>query len=92
MQELATQHHHVVQLLGAYAVGACEPEEVKAVEHHLVRCPTCSSEAQALSEVAAWLAVPPVPVTPPSSSLRARILHLAQTAHPAQVSHSPAAG
>jgi uncharacterized protein (TIGR03083 family) len=45
----------VEELLGAYALDACEPREVEAIEAVLSRRPDLAAEAARLSRVAAWL-------------------------------------
>jgi uncharacterized protein (TIGR03083 family) len=42
-------------LLGAYALDACDPDEVVAIEAVLARRPDLAAEARRLIEVAAWL-------------------------------------
>jgi anti-sigma factor RsiW len=51
------EHDRVVDLLGAYALDAVEPDENALVEEHLARCPRCSAELDELRQVAADLAV-----------------------------------
>lgn len=45
----------VESLLGAYALDACEPDEVAAIEVVLARRPDLAAEARHLVEVAAWV-------------------------------------
>jgi uncharacterized protein (TIGR03083 family) len=45
----------VEELLGAYALDACDPEETLAVEAVLTRRPDLAEEAQRLSRAAAWV-------------------------------------
>ena len=45
----------VEELLGAYALDACEPEEVAAIEAVLARRPDLADEAARLAQVAAWI-------------------------------------
>jgi uncharacterized protein (TIGR03083 family) len=45
----------VEELLGAYALDACEPGEVELVEATLARRPDLAREAEMLTRVAAWL-------------------------------------
>jgi uncharacterized protein (TIGR03083 family) len=49
------RHETVVDLIGAWALDACSPEEDDLVRAHLDRCPACAREAHALREVAAVL-------------------------------------
>lgn len=48
-------HETVVQLIGAWALDACSPEEADLVELHLSTCPACAREARDLREAAADL-------------------------------------
>jgi len=48
-------HETVVQLIGAWALDACSPEEAELVELHLSTCPACAREARDLREAAAAL-------------------------------------
>ncbi|MFF2841440.1 zf-HC2 domain-containing protein [Paenarthrobacter sp. NPDC057981] len=49
----------VHQLLGAYLLGGLEPEEARAFEDHLARCPECRRELEELESLPALLdAVP----------------------------------
>ena len=45
----------VEELLGAYALDACEPDEAAAVEAVLARRPDLPREADRLSRAAAWI-------------------------------------
>ncbi len=45
----------VETLLGAYALDACDPDEVTAIEAVLARRPDLAEEARRLVEVAAWI-------------------------------------
>jgi anti-sigma factor RsiW len=49
-------HDEAVELLGAYALDAVEPEEAAAVEAHLETCPRCRAELQSHREVVGVLA------------------------------------
>lgn len=44
-------HHDASDLLGAYALHACGPEERRAVERHISRCTTCRAALAPLSQV-----------------------------------------
>jgi anti-sigma factor RsiW len=48
---------HVESELGAYVLGALEPEEVEVVSEHLTTCHTCSAEAESLAATAGLLAL-----------------------------------
>jgi anti-sigma-K factor RskA len=64
---------HVDELLEAYALGALEPDEARAVEAHLAGCARCRALADAARETAAALAYA-APLFDPPASLRARVL------------------
>lgn len=49
-------HDQTAELLGAYVLDACEPDEAAAVEAHLRTCAECAEEALSFREVAAQLA------------------------------------
>jgi anti-sigma factor RsiW len=69
-------HAHVSQLLGAYALDACDDAEYQAVEAHLAECPECAEEAGRLKELAGWIGVSEA--TAPAPELRSRVLRRAQ--------------
>ncbi|BCJ45998.1 hypothetical protein GCM10010168_49460 [Actinoplanes ianthinogenes] len=46
-------HEAVAELLGAWALDACPPDEELLVEAHLDSCPACAAEARELREAAA---------------------------------------
>jgi anti-sigma factor RsiW len=48
---------HVREALGAYVLGALEPDEEAAVRAHLAACPECAAERDALAELPALLAL-----------------------------------
>lgn len=48
-------HDEFIELLGAYALDAVDDDERRAVEAHLVMCPTCQAEVLEHIEVAAAL-------------------------------------
>ena len=50
------RHEDIIELLGAYALDAVEPDEVTLVEDHLRSCPRCAAEVAEHREVAAMLA------------------------------------
>jgi anti-sigma-K factor RskA len=59
-------HQEVRDLLGAYALGAVEPEEAAKVRAHLLTCEECMSEADELATAAATLTSAVEPVEPPA--------------------------
>ncbi len=66
-----TGHDALHDLLAAFALDACEPEEAAAVEEHLTSCHECREEVQDLREAAGWLAGTLAEEPPPA--LRDRI-------------------
>lgn len=70
--QTAGDEYEVHTLIGAYVIGALEPAEQIAVEHHLERCAVCAAEVTELTEVAGKLGAA-VAATPPTS-LRERVL------------------
>lgn len=68
-------HSEAAELLGAWALDACEPDEAVDVEHHLATCAECADEAARLRRVAGWLGAD-VAEAPPRS-LRDSVLGLA---------------
>jgi anti-sigma-K factor RskA len=67
--------------LAAYALGALEPDEREAIEHHLAACPRCRAELAPFARVADSLAQAPLPAPPPPD-VRARLLVEAQALRP----------
>jgi anti-sigma-K factor RskA len=80
-------HDALRELTGAYALGALNDEEKRALEAHLASCAECAAEVRAFGDVARGLnhAVPQVD---PPSSLRGRVV--AQVEHVASRSPAPA--
>ena len=88
---LDLDHAAVDELAGAYALGALEPDEERAVSAHLATCVQPHAEARAALDSAAVLAASLEPVAP-SPALRERLMasvaatpqeHRAPTAVPA---------
>lgn len=63
----------VDELAAAYALGAVEPDEDRAISAHLATCDAVHAEARELVGAAVGLAAAVEPVTP-SASLRARLM------------------
>ena len=61
------------ELTAAYALHALEPDDERAYEEHLARCPACREDLAALQETASALAYAPEAPQPPPE-LRDRIL------------------
>src|SRR5215218_2048738 len=74
-------HAAVTELLGAWALDACSPEETATVEDHLAGCPSCAAEADRLGRVAAGLAT--TVAAPPPARLRDAVLAAAVASRPA---------
>ena len=64
---LTMPHDEASELLGAWALDACEADEAMAVERHVESCDACRREADVLRRSAAWLGeavagrLPPLP-------------------------------
>jgi hypothetical protein len=69
-------HVAVSELLGVYALDACEDHEAGLIEVHLAGCNECRAETERLKSVAGWMGV--AEATLPSEHLRSRLL---QEAH-----------
>jgi uncharacterized protein (TIGR03083 family) len=65
------------ELLGAYALDACEPDETAAIEAVLARRPDLAREAERLSRAAAWIGASEA--TEPPARMRAGVLAAART-------------
>lgn len=66
----------VAELLGAYALDACAPEETAAIEAVLSDHPELEAEARELARAASWIGVTEALVPPPA--LRARVVTAAR--------------
>ena len=66
-------HEDYKEMLAAYALGALEAEERRALEEHLRTCADCAAEVAEWSDATASLALSAQAVEPPAE-LRARIL------------------
>jgi uncharacterized protein (TIGR03083 family) len=73
-------HDEVLDLIGAWALDACDPDEAARVDAHLRGCATCAAEARRLRSAASWLAADRVIPAPPA--LRHRVLATARAARP----------
>jgi len=69
-------HDTAGELLGAYALNACDQAEMAAIEVHLLGCSDCRVELSGIQRVSWWLGASET-VTPPRW-LRAHILQEAQ--------------
>lgn len=67
----------VEELLGAYALDACEPDEVAAIEAVLARRPDLAREAARLSRAATWIGA--TEALDPPSALRGNVMGTART-------------
>lgn len=89
----APEHDRYRELTAMYALETLSPDERAACVAHLATCPACTAEVRAFRGVTDALAHTPVQ-TPPSSSLRARVLsavteRAAPTASPFSVAIRP---
>jgi anti-sigma factor RsiW len=66
-------HDEVLGLSGAYALGALDDDEVRAVDAHLEGCPACRRAVESLRETATMLPLT-VEDVPPPPALRERVL------------------
>jgi len=62
----------VEELLGVYALDACEPDEAAAIEAVLARRPDLAREAERLARAAAWIGA--TEATPPPPRMRIDVL------------------
>jgi uncharacterized protein (TIGR03083 family) len=67
--------HQFQDLLGAYALDACDPEEAAAIDSYIFEHADAAAEAERLRDVAAWLGA--VGALNPPGGLRARLLAVA---------------
>ncbi|MCZ4514662.1 zf-HC2 domain-containing protein, partial [Streptomyces sp. ActVer] len=56
---MTDDHDGVPELLAAWALGALQPADEKAVPPHLAGCESCAAEAERLRETVRLLDVPP---------------------------------
>jgi uncharacterized protein (TIGR03083 family) len=73
-------HTEVNELLGAWALDACEDDEADTVESHLAVCDECSDQARRLRSAVSWLGVDRV--APAPTALREPALNAARTRRP----------
>jgi len=66
-------HQQVVEILGAYALDALEPDEADMVQAHVADCPICQAELASFAQVAGRLA-DLSPSRQPAPDLRGRVL------------------
>ena len=71
----------VEELLGAFALDACEPDEVAAIEEHLAGDPVLAREAERLRNAAVWIGAADALEAP--AALRASVLEVARSRRPA---------
>jgi uncharacterized protein (TIGR03083 family) len=70
--DTSNPHGDVLDLLGAWAVGACDDDEIARIDRHLRECERCGAQAARLTAAASWLGADQL--RPPPESLRARVL------------------
>ncbi len=76
-----TDDEHPADLIGAYVIGACPPEEERSVLEHANRCPSCAAEIAEFSRVADWMSITAARM--PVPGLRSRVMSAALAARPA---------
>jgi hypothetical protein len=69
---VALEHERASELLGVYALDACEDGESADVEAHMATCNPCTAEAARLKDLAGWLGASEA--ASPSAELRSRVL------------------
>jgi len=65
-------HDDASELLGVYALDACDEAEASEVRAHVSTCERCASEVAVLGDLAGWIGASEA--TSPSSELRTRVL------------------
>jgi hypothetical protein len=65
VEDAMNAHAEVLDLLGAWALDACDSGEAAAVEAHLSHCHDCATEARQLRAAASWLGFDRVEAPPP---------------------------
>ena len=65
-------HQRASELLGVYALDACDDGEGEHVEAHMATCEPCTAEAARLKDLAGWLGASEA--ASPSAELRSRVL------------------
>lgn len=80
--------HHEAELIGAYVLGALDPDEVADFEAHLATCDACRDELAELGGVATALALAAPPAEPPTR-LRRNVLDAIAAPQPARPTPLP---
>lgn len=70
---MSDQTFHPTDALGAYALGACTPDEADAVATHLAGCADCAAELHKL-EIGARALLADVPQMAPPPQVKARLM------------------
>jgi len=65
-------HDSASELLGVYALDACDEVEAADVQAHVSTCELCTREVAVLANLAGWLGASEA--TSPSPELRSRVL------------------
>jgi uncharacterized protein (TIGR03083 family) len=76
-----TDDDHAGDLVGAYVIEVCPPDEARSVGEHASRCPTCAAEIAELSRVVDCLGM--AIARSPFPALRSRVFSAALAARPA---------
>jgi uncharacterized protein (TIGR03083 family) len=83
MENGMTSSTHPEDLLGAYATGACTPEESTLVAAHAAGCAPCTAEIGTLTDAARWIGTTHADAPLPQG-LRSRVLAAAFRTRPAR--------
>lgn len=83
----SADHKHIVELIPAYALGALDPDELEAVQRHLVACSACQEELSAYSAVVDALPLAALEAAP-SPALRDQLMTRVQAPPEAAVSRA----
>jgi anti-sigma factor RsiW len=83
-------HKSASELLGPYALDACDQAETAAIEAHVSGCAACQREVAEIKEASSWLGVFETAI--PAEWLRAAILREAATDEPGRVDRRAGVG
>jgi uncharacterized protein (TIGR03083 family) len=75
---MMSAHTAIAELLGAWALDACDEAETAAVDEHLAQCAECAEQARMLRSAAGWLSAEDI--EKPRPTLRAATLARARAA------------
>jgi anti-sigma factor RsiW len=83
-------HQSASELLGPYALDACDQAETAAIEAHVRECATCQRDVAEIQEASGWLGVFETAI--PAEWLRAAILREAATDAPGRIDRRAGVG